>query len=89
MRSHQNQISLDAGAQLLPLIEHIKAYDKEISELFLTHADSQIFERLLGAGKCLAPQLLAEWGTITTAIHSGSERFPRLDSFLDWSIMDT
>lgn len=49
-------------AQLLPLIEQIKAYDKEISGLFLTHADSLLFASLPGAGKRLAPRLLAEWG---------------------------
>lgn len=49
-------------AQLLPLIEQIKAYDKEITDRFLTHADSHLFESLPGAGKRLAPRLLAEWG---------------------------
>ncbi len=49
-------------AQLLPLLEQIAAYDKEMTELFLTHADSQIFASLPGAGKRLAPRLLAEWG---------------------------
>ncbi len=49
-------------AQLLPLLEQIKAYDKEITDLFLTHADREIFENLPGAGKRLAPRLLAEWG---------------------------
>lgn len=28
----------------------------------MTHADSSLFESLPGAGKCLAPRLLAEWG---------------------------
>jgi transposase len=49
-------------AQLLPLLKQIAAYDKEITALFLTHADSQIFVSLPGAGKRLAPRLLAEWG---------------------------
>jgi transposase len=48
--------------QLLPLLEQIAAYDKDIEALFLTHADSQIFESLPRAGKRLAPRLLAEWG---------------------------
>jgi transposase len=48
--------------QLLPLLEQIAAYDKEITRVFLTHADSQIFASLPGAGKRLAPRLLAEWG---------------------------
>lgn len=49
-------------AQLLPLVGQIAAYDKEIATLFLTHADSTIFDSLPGAGKRLAPRLLAEWG---------------------------
>lgn len=49
-------------AQLLSLLEQIAAYDKEITALFLTHTDSQIFASLPGAGKRLAPRLLAEWG---------------------------
>ena len=56
------RLMLALVAQLLPLVEQIAAYDKEISERFLTHADSQIFESLPGAGKRLAPRLLAEWG---------------------------
>ena len=48
--------------QLLPLVEEIAAYDHEISRLFLTHPDSGLFGGLPGAGKRLAPRLLAEWG---------------------------
>jgi transposase len=58
----KTRLMLALVAQLVPLLEQIKAYDKEITELFLTHADSQIFESLPGAGKRLAPRLLAEWG---------------------------
>jgi transposase len=49
-------------AQLLPLLERIAAYDKEIAELFLTHEDNELFSSLPGAGKRLAPRMLAEWG---------------------------
>jgi transposase len=49
-------------AQLLPLLEQIAAYDKEITELFLTHADSQIFASLPGAGKRLAPRRARRMG---------------------------
>jgi transposase len=49
-------------AQLLPLLEQIAAYDKEISDLFLTHEDNEVFSSLPGAGKRLAPRMLAEWG---------------------------
>lgn len=48
--------------QLLPLVKQIAEYDKAITDLFLRHADSQIFNSLPGAGKRLAPRLLAEWG---------------------------
>lgn len=48
--------------QLLTLLEQIAEYEKAIDELFLTHADSPIFESLPGAGKRLAPRLLAEIG---------------------------
>jgi transposase len=48
--------------QLLPVMEEIAAYDKEIERLFLTHADSHLFSHLPRAGKRLAPRLLAEIG---------------------------
>ena len=49
-------------AQLQPLMDQIAAYDQEITRLFLTHADSSLFASLPGAGKRLAPRLLAEIG---------------------------
>jgi transposase len=49
-------------SQLLPLIEQIAQYDKEISTLFLTHEDHELFESLPRAGQRLAPRLLAEIG---------------------------
>src|SRR5579875_771507 len=58
----KSRLALALIAQLLPLLEQIAAYEKEIETLFLTHADSQIFESLPGAGKRLAPRLLAELG---------------------------
>ncbi len=58
----KSRLALALIAQLLPLLEQIAAYEKEIERLFLTHADSQIFESLPGAGKRLAPRLLAELG---------------------------
>jgi transposase len=48
--------------QLLPVIEEIAAYDREIERLFLSHADSHLFSHLPRAGKRLAPRLLAEIG---------------------------
>ncbi len=49
-------------SQLLPLVEQIAQYDKEIRTLFLTHQDHEIFESLPRAGQRLAPRLLAEIG---------------------------
>ncbi|GAC1351003.1 MAG: IS110 family transposase [Ktedonobacteraceae bacterium] len=49
-------------SQLLPLIEQIAQYDKEIDTLFLSHEDHAIFESLPRAGQRLAPRLLAEIG---------------------------
>jgi transposase len=48
--------------QLAAVVETIAAYDKEITHRFLTHPDAAAFARLPGAGKRLAPRLLAEWG---------------------------
>ena len=58
----KSRLMLALVSQLLPLVEQIAAYDKEITRLFLTHPDSGLFGRLPGAGKRLAPRLLAEWG---------------------------
>lgn len=60
--STKSRLALALIAQLLPLIEQIADYDKAIEDLFLSHADSQIFESLPRAGKRLAPRLLAELG---------------------------
>ncbi|MDP2857329.1 MAG: IS110 family transposase [Bacillota bacterium] len=49
-------------SQLAPLLETISSYDKEQERLFLSHSDSVIFRSIPGAGKRLAPRLLAEWG---------------------------
>ena len=48
--------------QLTSVVETIVAYDQEIAQLFLTHPDAALFASLPGAGKRLAPRLLAEWG---------------------------
>lgn len=58
----KSRLMLALVAQLLPLIEQISSYDKEIATLFLTHEDREIFCSLPGAGKRLAPRMLAEWG---------------------------
>jgi transposase len=48
--------------QLAVLVEEISTYDKLIQSLFKNHQDFEIFQSLPGAGKRLAPKLLAEWG---------------------------
>jgi len=58
----KSRLMLALVAQLDPLVKQIAAYDTEISELFLGHADSPLFSSLPGAGQRLAPRLLAEWG---------------------------
>jgi transposase len=58
----KSRLLLSLTKQLLVVIEDIAAYDKEIHTLFLTHEDQAIFTSLPGAGKRLAPRLLAEWG---------------------------
>jgi transposase len=56
------RLTLALVSQLLPVMEQIAQYDKEIETLFLTHPDYKIFESLPRAGKHLAPRLLAEIG---------------------------
>jgi transposase len=58
----KSRLLLALIAQLLPLLEQIAAYDKEIANLFLSHPDSEMWASLPGAGKRLAPRLLAEIG---------------------------
>jgi transposase len=49
-------------SQLLTLLEHIAAYDAEITRLFASHTDHAVFASLPSAGKRLAPRLLAGGG---------------------------
>jgi transposase len=58
----KSRLALALIAQLLPLVEQIAAYDKEIEDLFLSHEDNEVFSSLPRAGKRLAPRLLAEIG---------------------------
>lgn len=58
----KSRLALALVAQLLPLVQDIGQYDKEIERLFLSHADSELFLSLPRAGKRLAPRLLAEIG---------------------------
>lgn len=58
----KSRLMLSLVKQLLVVLEEIKGYDKAIRSLFLTHDDQQLWSSLPGAGKRLAPRLLAEWG---------------------------
>ncbi len=42
----KSRLMLSLVAQLLPLMEQIAAYDKEITRLFLVHADHELFQAL-------------------------------------------
>jgi transposase len=68
----KSRLLLALVAQLAPVVETIAAYDKEITRLFLTHPDAAVFTRLPGAGKRLAPRLLAEWGDDRTRYQDAS-----------------
>jgi len=68
----KSRLTLALVSQLLPLIEQIAHYDKEIDTLFLTHEDHQIFESLPRAGQHLAPRLLAEIGDDRTRYQDAS-----------------
>lgn len=58
----KSRLMLALVAQLLPLLEQIAAYDKEVQQLFLSHPDHELWASLPGAGARLAPRLLAEIG---------------------------
>jgi transposase len=58
----KSRLMLALVQQLRLLLDQLAAYDKEIARLFQAHADQPIFSGLPGAGKRLAPRLLAEWG---------------------------
>ncbi len=58
----KSRLMLSLVKQLLVVVEEIAAYEKAITPLFLTHEDQELWSSLPGAGKRLAPRLLAEWG---------------------------
>lgn len=49
--------------QLRPLLAAIAEYDRQIAALFATHPDAPIFASFPGSGDCLAPRLVAAFGT--------------------------
>jgi transposase len=58
----KSRLLLALVSQLLPLIEQIAEDDQEISTLFLTQRDHDLFASLPRAGERLAPRVLAEIG---------------------------
>src|SRR5258707_6334484 len=58
----KSRLLLSLVKQLLVVIEEIASYDKAIKPLFLSQDDHELWRSLPGAGKRLAPRLLAEWG---------------------------
>ena len=59
----QSHVALDAVAKLRTIHSAIKQCRKHIDELFAKHPDADIFKSLPGAGKKLAPRLLADIGS--------------------------
>ena len=68
----KSRLMLALVDQLEPLLKQIAEYDKEIKRLFLTHADSELFQSLPRAGQRLAPRLLAELGDDRARYESAS-----------------
>lgn len=68
----KSRLMLALLAQLEPLMHQIADYDKEIERLFLMHEDLELFQALPGAGKRLAPRLLAEIGDDRTRYAAAS-----------------
>jgi transposase len=58
----KSRLMLSLVKQLLVVIEEINSYEEAIRTLFLSHADQELWRSLPGAGKRLAPRMLAEWG---------------------------
>jgi len=59
----KSRLALALIAQLQPLVEQIAAYDKDITQLFLKHVDSPLFESLPRALIRLAPRMPGRnWG---------------------------
>ncbi len=59
--------------QILTLIENIRIYDKQISQLFNSMPDAELFNSLPGTGLCLAPRLLAALGEDRSRFNSAQE----------------
>jgi hypothetical protein len=60
-------------AQLRALLGSIADFDRKIAKLFQRHPDRPIFESFPGAGKVLAPRLIAAFGTDRDRYHAATE----------------
>jgi transposase len=69
----KSRLALVLVEQIQALKKQIVSYDKEITALFQSHSDRVIFASLPGAGKRLAPRLLAEWGDDRTRFDSSQD----------------
>jgi transposase len=58
----KSRLMLAIVSQLQPLIQQIKAYEKEIKRLLDSHPDAHIFRSLPGAGDTLSARFIAEFG---------------------------
>jgi transposase len=58
--------------QLRVLGAGIERVEQQLGELFAAHPDHSIFQSLPGAGKALAPRLLAAWGSNRQRFHDAA-----------------
>jgi transposase len=58
---------------LLVAVKVIKVFDREISALFETLPDAELYKSLPGTGPCLAPRLLVAMGENRSRFNSASE----------------
>jgi transposase len=72
IESHQ-LLAVALANQMLVVVEAIKVFDKEISALFETLPDAELYKSLPGTGPCLAPRLLVAMGVNRSRFTSASE----------------
>jgi transposase len=72
IESHQ-LLAVALANQMLVVVEAIKVFDKEISALFETLPDAELYKSLPGTGPCLAPRLLVAMGENRSRFTSASE----------------
>lgn len=70
--SHQ-LLAVALAKQMLVAVEMIKVFDREISDLFETLPDAEIYKSLPGTGPCLVPRLLVAMGENRSRFNSASE----------------